>query len=471
MTVESRRQILRRAIKFVKQQQLTKKKRADCTDKLSWDELVKEVQQSLDHLDKLDSSSFMQELKTSSDSQLTNYALSFDLTRSNQKKLEELLVKVIVDGETPEFVENIRLAGKLDKTASVQAYKHAVQLMLSAIRQPENTDLVLKGLCVPDVLKRTVEQVNRHQEDGGKLVACSDLAEVIRPFCADPLVQSEARLTALRILEKIVALNDEDKQFLLLHRTRAVVSAISTQLAQSLTENEIRSDESRQALFEQLLTQSTQLTQLSSLAQLLLLWPKLASAISNADNHVTVNPWCRLFERMLLCTSSDIGAGEQVLALTSVLHKTHELSPECTKHIADCLRKASAEYNVLAAKCLLLSKYPILYDEALGIIRLLPEDVDDRELFDSILQCLLLPNVVTTAIFNPLADHVLSCQHVDDTATPYYIDIENIVTQLQEAGYQVEAASLINRHRAMHRGGQGGTLDGAFSVFKSFFKR
>ena len=53
---------------------------------LSWDELAKELQRSLDHLDRLESAS-MQEMKTSSDHQLRDYATQFDLTRSDAKKV------------------------------------------------------------------------------------------------------------------------------------------------------------------------------------------------------------------------------------------------------------------------------------------------------------------------------------------------------------------------------------------------
>jgi len=56
---------------------------------LSWEEIIKDFQQSLDHLGKLGCPAIA-DMKSSSDVTLNNYSLLFDLSRSDQKKVRVL---------------------------------------------------------------------------------------------------------------------------------------------------------------------------------------------------------------------------------------------------------------------------------------------------------------------------------------------------------------------------------------------
>jgi len=119
------------------------------------------------------------------------------------------------------------------------------------------------------------------------------------------------------------------------------------------------------------------------------------------------------------------------------------------------------------------NKYFSLYFEIIVqfiSVYLYSQNVDDDELFNLILKCHLLPNTVPTAIFPKLVEFVLMNQQADASLpTPYHLEIETVVNQLQEAGYQCEAGTMLMQHRSTHRSLR--TFDAAFSVLTRLFKR
>jgi hypothetical protein len=458
LVIDCRRQIIRRALKVAKQQQAVKRKSADCINILSWDDVIKELQQSLDHLDKLGSAT-IQEMKTSDDSRLRDYASQFDLTRSDAKKMDDLLMKMIIDGQTPEFVDGLRLAAKTDKSAIGRLSKQVLHTILNSMRDPGISSEMLYSAA--EVLQRIVQQIQKHQESGGQLIRCTDVADILQPFCADPAVDAESRLTVLGILEKMMTLDDD--LFLLLHRSQAIISTINSKC--QITSSDVKSDDNRLALFNRLLLDSTLLRQFVTLGQLLLSWPKLAITTDSSVDPSN-NPWCRLITCMLRDPVHDSVA--QVLAITSMLHKSNDLSKECTMFIAVSLEKASN--RSAAVKCILSSSHSELHEEAVKIIQQIPENVEDEELFDLILKNHLTPSTVSTAIFCKLTDYVLMSQQTDESVvTPHYLHIETVVSEVQEAGYQAEAGSVFMRHRSTHRNLR--TFDAAFSILSCLFKR
>jgi len=65
-------------------------------------------------------------------------------------------------------------------------------------------------------------------------------------------------------------------------------------------------------------------------------------------------------------------------------------------------------------------------------------------------------------------DHILASQAIEDGTVPYYLQVETIVNQLLEAGYQAEAGTLLMQHRATHGGLR--TFDAAFSIVSRLFR-
>jgi hypothetical protein len=92
---------------------------------------------------------------------------------------------------------------------------------------------------------------------------------------------------------------------------------------------------------------------------------------------------------------------------------------------------------------------------------------EDEELFDLVLKRHLLPKTVTANLYRPLVDFILSKQSVDGESVPYYLQLQTVVNQLLEAGYQAEAGSLFMQYKGTHRALR--TFDAAFSILTRLF--
>jgi len=94
--------------------------------------------------------------------------------------------------------------------------------------------------------------------------------------------------------------------------------------------------------------------------------------------------------------------------------------------------------------------------------------VDDTELFTLLLKRRLLSYTVNSCIYPRLVDHILVSQAVDTGTVPCYLQVEEVVNQLLEAGHQVEAGTLLMQHRATHTGLC--TFDAAFGIISRLFR-
>lgn len=68
-----------------------------------------------------------------------------------------------------------------------------------------------------------------------------------------------------------------------------------------------------------------------------------------------------------------------------------------------------------------------------------------------------------------LVDYILGNQCTDSSETPDYIRVDSIARQMQEAGYQIEAGTLVMQFRSTHRSLR--TFDTAFSIVSNLFRR
>ena len=93
---------------------------------------------------------------------------------------------------------------------------------------------------------------------------------------------------------------------------------------------------------------------------------------------------------------------------------------------------------------------------------------EDDELLLLILKCHLVTDIVHTIYYGPLVEYVINHQTPGDEE-PYYLSVENIANQLQEAGHDAEAGSLMMMHRGTHPALR--TFDAAISVLSKWFVR
>lgn len=94
---------------------------------------------------------------------------------------------------------------------------------------------------------------------------------------------------------------------------------------------------------------------------------------------------------------------------------------------------------------------------------------EDDELFLLILKRHLVPQTVSTGLYRPLVEFILSNQNIEPDSVPYYLQVPTIVNQLQEAGYQVEAGSMLMQYRGTHSALR--TFDAAFSILSRLFNQ
>ena len=94
---------------------------------------------------------------------------------------------------------------------------------------------------------------------------------------------------------------------------------------------------------------------------------------------------------------------------------------------------------------------------------------EDDELLTLILKRHLVPNVIATSVYPKIIDYLLANQSTNKDETPYHLQIETIVNQLQHAGYQSEGGSLLMLYKSTHRSLR--TFDAAFSVLTRLFKK
>jgi hypothetical protein len=83
------------------------------------------------------------------------------------------------------------------------------------------------------------------------------------------------------------------------------------------------------------------------------------------------------------------------------------------------------------------------------------------------LKCHLVPKAVKTTLYPPLVEFILSNQSTNADSVPYYLQVQTVVNQLLEDGYQVEAGSLFMQFKGTHRALR--TFDTSFSIVTRLF--
>ncbi len=92
----------------------------------------------------------------------------------------------------------------------------------------------------------------------------------------------------------------------------------------------------------------------------------------------------------------------------------------------------------------------------------------DEEILVLLLKNHLVARVVDTAFYAPLVSYVLNEQRPGEEP-PYFLSVENIANQLQQAGHEAEAGALLLQHRGVHPAAQ--TFDTAIAYVTRWFSR
>ncbi|XP_074650577.1 NBAS subunit of NRZ tethering complex-like [Tubulanus polymorphus] len=455
LTDECRAEILRRATKYCKQG--GKKKKLDPV-KMTWEEASEHFTRSQVHLERLAQDTIIA-MRYAEDATIKGYADMFDSSRSEPEKLSNLLLTMVIDGQTPDMIQDILDVAPIDRWSSKTVFQEAINHIIQSVRQPEPRSEILGETAPVHALKKIVESCAEHIKCGGDIVTQEDVMSILRPFSADSEISVQPRLEILRILEQAFLLEEADSSLLVYYRSEAIVNDSWTNVR--VTESEVQSDDNRQRIFEKLLSESTSMKHLLSLCNLLSVWPALKSAeASNPD----VNPWCLVLSEMVKKYPE---SGKSVLENVISLQPTSALSSQCIRQLFTLLKES--DQSVCAIKVVLHSGYSELYELAISELQSHKAVLDDSEEFmELLLKCRLTPSTVRSHYYPKVIEYLVSRQ-VSIDQPHEYINTDEIAKQLHSAGFVAESGSLLLLQRGTHSSLR--TFDAALAIFSKWLKQ
>ncbi|CAL1537532.1 unnamed protein product [Lymnaea stagnalis] len=435
MDVPCRQEITKRALKFSRQSNSGKKKKQEDSVKSSWDDCCNQLELRLTHLKSLTNDT-IQSFAQATDSTFFSYAERYDLSKGDLQQLEVLLVQMILDGQAVELVDDILQVAPPTSLKTRTIVRQAVTLIVKSLRGEDVKKEVTVTKSWLEVLELVVENVREHQDNGGDLVQAEDVISLLRAFCSDSSIEVQHRLDVLRVLEKSFDLSECDKTLLTLYRTQALVSSAWPQT--EISEANIMSEESRLVLVSQLLDQSTSKEHFITLGRLLNVWPTLSA--TNSSNPET-NLWVQLFKAVVASQGQDGGN-----IINNLLEKECSVFPldeKCTEEIYDML--CEHDQPIFSVKLALRCPHQKLIEKSLTLLANLTQGIEDEDLFQLILHKKLAPQIVSMPVFSPLINYLLEVQDPADL-----VSTAMVASQLSEAGFTVEAGSLMLQAQSSH---------------------
>uniref|UniRef100_A0A8B9PRA0 NBAS subunit of NRZ tethering complex n=1 Tax=Apteryx owenii TaxID=8824 RepID=A0A8B9PRA0_APTOW len=448
LPVEARIEVTVKAIEAVKHLSEKSRKKPSENDmedaenaSVAYEESLNHLQQSLAHLETL-SHSFITYLKNSKQDILQKYGYLYDLSRSEREKIHDQAVAMCIDGQPLDMIQQLLEVAVGDLGLSPKdIVQCAIKEIVCALSGGGDSSTSVKDPL--GVLEGIVSAVHASVEKGEKVVSSDDLLEWLRPFCGDDSLPVKPRIRVLQIMEQAFHLSDEDSKLLMFFRTQAVLRACWPETKVEITD--IESEEKRYELFLGLLESSHSPSEFQHLVLLLQAWPPMErSNRSCTDN----NPWVKLGTVMLQrCPPEEKEkTGNEILKICRSLYETkHMLPVECIKEL--CLLLLNQSLLLPSLKLLVESKDQDLHTVALEQITAVAKVDDsncDAEILSLLLNAKLVVKCISTAFYPHLIDHLLAKQ--DEGGW----DVEEIAKQLKEAGFNVEAGSLLMSHRGTH---------------------
>ncbi|XP_065291612.1 NBAS subunit of NRZ tethering complex-like [Dermacentor albipictus] len=430
--------VVRQCLKLAKQYQVEKTPKIG--SEKEWNDAAKTLQSYLSHLQRV-VDGVLDEAVDPSNPVVQSYAIEFELSRGIPTKLEAMLLRCAMSETKPGLLQSLLSCcppNTVDKQPT-DIYSDAILLASEQLRNPEKKLHDVFDVMTPEeVLERILRQVLEESED---MFVGDMVLDLLRPFCLDSSVAIHVRLKVLEILEKNVSLSTDDENLLLLLQVQTLIwSEWPDYELDECTELDC---DTRQAMFDELLDRCTTLSGFVVLGKLLQCGDPLDST---SELDPKKNPWTRLIYNMLLVCdkTSGLDAAES-LFLAAI--KNCNLNLECCRYIFCEFEKKNSVIHIVRA--FLQTDYSQLHKDAIAFLRHVDKvsehDYDDTVL-NRILQLRLLPDVVSTALYQPVVDHLIASQG----SAEKHFSIEEATRSLTNANMLAEAGTLLLQSSRTH---------------------
>ncbi|XP_060740193.1 NBAS subunit of NRZ tethering complex isoform X1 [Tachysurus vachellii] len=439
LSVEVRTEITRRALKSLKIiSEKSRKKARDDEHAFHFSHAHNHLQQSLNHLETF-SQPFPLSLRNSQEERLRDYSTAFDLSRSEEVKVHNLAVTMVLDGQPLAQID--KLLAVAVGTSSLSVHGVVQDSVARIISSLSGDEAILTDYADPlKVLEGIVKAVQVDVQGGGNAVSSEDLLAWLRPYCGDDSKPVRVRIEVLQILEHSFSLSEQDVRLLVLFRSQAVLKACWP--SRECDMNDIEDEARRHSLFLELLDSSRKWEEFQHLMLLLQAWPPVTD---KSRLETEQNPWVCVTSAVLTRCSEgvDVDVGHEVLAMCRSLYATkHKLNPKIIGHISSLLLKKGL--NLAALKLMAESKDEQLLAvtvDQIESITSVSEECWDSELLTLLLNAGVLVQCVNSTLYPLLVSHMLS---------QGLWDVDGAARQLQGAGHHAQAGSLLLAHRGSH---------------------
>lgn len=372
---------------------------------------------------------------------IQSYTIEFELSRGIPEKLEAMLLRCAMLEHMPGLLPSLLSCcppNTVDKQPT-DIYSDAILLASEQLRNPDKKlHSVFDVLTPEEVLERILRQVLDESED---MFVGDMVLDLLRPFCLDSSVAIHVRLKVLEILEKNVILSTEDESLLLVLRIQTLIW--SEWPDYEVDECIELDNDARQAMFDELLPRCSSESSFVVLGKLLLSGDPLEST---AELDPEKNPWTQLISHLL--HSSDSGSvldAAENLFLAAV--KNCNLNSLCCRYVLGEFQRKNSMVHMLRSS--LQTDHTELHQEAIAFLRAVGQISEcdyDETVLNRVLQLKLLPDVASTALYQPVVEHLIANRGSADK----HFSVDAAVKSLTDAGMLAEAGALLLQSSRMH---------------------
>lgn len=427
LSINCRESIVKRALKYCRQDEGKKKKQDDASCDVTWKDAEDQLQIYLQHLRSL-RNPIIEKLKVSET--LQQYAEMYDLSKGDTQQLKKFHIQLLLDNVPIDVLNEMLSIKSISNWNLSKIVNQALEYCTDYIRDSSKHNDIFKKSDGIDVIESIIHNILGHKEVSGQFMAADNLLSLLLPFCSDNSVSVQPRLKLLQCLEKNFKLEPEDLELVVFYKSSAVLA--DSWPHQKFDSSDIQTDESRQKLFENLLSASHTDVQYVSLCQLLKMWPPLQMEKLSKPAE---NPWVKMITTM---SSHSVSLVCQIL---KEIPKETPLNEECVSHIVNDL--LSKKHLVPAVKTALMSSYKDLQKYIIKQLHIQEKAAIDTELYQLILRNQLMAIVVGSCYYKPLVDFILDQQEeFRNSLVPDYLDIDIISQNLIAEGFEAEAGTL-----------------------------